>query len=387
MDNEPIGLYIHIPFCESKCNYCNFNTYARLEWLAPSYVDALTTELRLWGDVLGHPQARSVFFGGGTPSWLPADAIARVLDVSREAFRFLPDAEVTAEANPGDVTSEKLGDWREAGINRVSLGVQSFADDLLRLLSRRHTAAEAVEAYRLVARSGFQSASIDLVYGLPTQSLDVWHATLQRALELGPLHISLYALTVEEGTPLWSEVHSGSLPQPEPDLAAEMYTTAEEMLAGSGYRHYEISNWAQPGHECRHNLLYWRNEPFLGVGPGAHSYLEGERFWNIKSPNEYVRRLAEPAPSPDDIPVVEERHAVTEAEELSETLILRLRLDEGVDPAKLIEGFGEATVGAHLETLRRFQEAGLVAQENGRFRLTSRGRLLSNELFVKLLPA
>ena len=390
MTSEPIGLYIHIPFCESKCSYCDFNTYARLEWLIPSYIEALETEIRLWGDRLGHPPARTVFFGGGTPSWLPAEAISRVLGASRSAFPFPPDAEVTAEANPGDVTPERLERWMEMGINRISIGVQSFDDDLLKLLTRRHTAAEAAQAFGLAQRAGFQSVSIDLMYGLPTQSMAAWRDTLQQAVGLGPPHVSMYALTVEEGTPLWSEVRKGSIPKPDPDMAAEMYVAAEEMLGGAGYRHYEISNWARPGHECRHNLIYWRNEPFLGVGPGAHSYLGKERFWNIKSPTDYVNRLAGPLAqderAPGESPVIQERQPLGEAQELSETLILRLRLDDGVDPAWLAQRFGEDPVQPRLETLRRFEESGLLSRENGVFRLTSQGRLLSNEIFVKLLP-
>ena len=387
---RPISLYIHIPFCETKCSYCNFNTYARLEWLIPSYVEALSNELCAWGELLEHPPVRTVFLGGGTPSWLPGNAIARVMEAARQAFPVEASAEITAEANPGDVTAEKVLCWHGLGINRMSIGVQSFDDALLKLLTRRHSAAEAGEAFLQARQAGIQEINLDFIYGLPGQSVEVWRGTLEQALRLRPSHLSLYALTVEEGTPLWGEVERGSVAQPDPDLAADMYLLAEEMLGAAGYRHYEISNWALPGHESRHNLAYWRNEPFLGVGPGAHSYLEGERFWNIGSPTEYVRRLTggkgSPPLSPGAVPVVEERRRLAEEEILAETLILNLRLDEGLDPGRLVERFGPEPVAAHVETLREFAVLGLLSEESGVYRLTSRGRLLSNELFVKLLP-
>ncbi len=385
MPSTPIGLYIHIPFCQTKCTYCNFNTYARLEGLIPEYVQALVKEVRLWGSDLDRTQVRSVFFGGGTPSWINADALAHIIDAANSAFQVLPDAEVTVEANPGDVNSDTLSRWREMGVNRISIGVQSFDDDLLKLLTRRHTSAEATRAVRLVKQAGFQSVSIDLMYGLPTQSMDTWRSTLDQALDLQSPHISMYALTVEEGTPMWNDVERGAIPQTDPDMAADMYVLAEERFGEAGYGHYEISNWALPGHECRHNLIYWRNEPFLGVGPGAHSYLGKERFWNIRSPADYVTRMSGPKSTDGATPVVEERKPLSEAEELSETLILQLRLDEGADPESLVHRFGEEAVRPHRETLSHFTGLGLLTESSGTYRLSSRGRLLSNELFVRLL--
>ena len=389
---SPIALYIHIPFCETKCNYCNFNTYAHLSHLVVPYVGALETEIALWGERLGHPKVHTVFFGGGTPSWLPVGSLARILDAGRKAFAFEPGAEITAEANPGDIVPAKLDAWRAMGINRVSMGVQSFDDRLLTLLSRRHTAAEAVAAFRALQEEGFENLNLDLIYGLPHQSLDTWQESLNTALSLSAQHLSLYALTVEEGTPLWKEVKEGRVPPTDPDAAADMYEMAEASLGAAGYEHYEISNWALPGRECLHNLVYWRNGPFLGVGPGAHSYLEGARFWNLKSPAEYIRRLnrkpgTRRGESPiEEIPVVEERQPLAGADLVAETLILQLRLGEGADADKLAKLFGREAISPHLETLRRFVGIGLLSEEGGVFRLTPRGRLLSNEVFVRLLP-
>ena len=389
MHQQPIALYIHIPFCQTKCTYCNFNTYARLDGLIPQDVPALAAEIAAWGEALEHPQVATVFFGGGTPSWIPPHLLAQALHAARASFNVRADAEITMEMNPGDVTPERLAAWRGMGVNRLSMGVQSFDDAMLRFLTRRHTAAEAVAAYRRARQAGFADVSLDLIYGLPHQTQTQWRDGLREALDLAPNHLSLYALTVEEGTPLHAQVQAGQAPHADADAAADMYLAAEELLAQAGYRHYEISNWAMPGHECRHNLAYWRNDPFLGVGPGAHSYLGGQRFWNINSPSDYTRRMQQPRAGrwmPDAIPVVEERTSLSDEDKLSETAILALRLDDGLSPAALEATFGGS---AHriADTLRSLAPAGLVVEDAGLFRLTTKGRLLSNEVFVRLLPA
>ena len=268
-----MGLYIHIPFCHTKCPYCDFNTYARIEPLMPSYMTALESEIRCWGALLGSPRVNTIFFGGGTPSYVPRRAIADILGAAHDAFRVAPDAEVTIEANPGDLLNGDLSPLLDAGVNRLSTGVQSLDDGLLKLMGRRHTSQEAVAAFEEVRRAGFDNVSIDLMYGLPYQSLEQWRETLDKALGLSAEHMSLYCLTLEGGTPMERQVSVGELPEPDPDLAADMYTLAEDSLAIAGYRHYEISNWSRPGLESRHNLTYWLNRPYLGVGPGAHSYL------------------------------------------------------------------------------------------------------------------
>ncbi len=389
---QPIGLYVHVPFCETKCNYCNFNTYTRLEGLIPGYIGALTAEIEAWGEALHRAPVATVFLGGGTPSWLPGAEIGRIMASIRTVFHLDPGAEVTAEANPGDVVPEKMSMWRDMGINRISIGVQSFDDGLLTMLTRRHSAEQAVEAVRVAQAVGYDNVNVDLMYGLPGQSLDQWRTTLDQAVRLGTPHLSLYALTVEEGTPMYGEVEEQRLSVPDPDLAADMYGIAEETLAAARYEHYEISNWALPGAECRHNLIYWENGAFIGVGPGAHSYLDGERFWNVKSPTEYVQRMAKASESRGkrpwargSIPVVETGEKLTEAEILSETLILNLRLDRGLDTDTIAARFGTDELRPHVETLRWCAGQGLVVEDEGVFRLTPRGRLLSNEVFVRLL--
>ena len=388
--SRPEGLYVHIPFCATKCPYCDFNTYAGIEGQMGPYLAALRSEIELWGEVLGGPRLETVFFGGGTPSYLPEGSLGMLLDAVRGSFGLAVDAEVTAEANPDDLHEEKVASLLEAGVNRLSIGVQSLDDDLLRLLGRRHSAREALGAFRASRQAGFDNVSIDLMYGLPDQTLEQWGATLDTALDMGPSHISMYCLTLEGGTPMERDAAAGRIPVPDGDLAADMYLAAEVKAAEAGLRHYEISNWAIPGRESRHNLVYWRNRPFLGVGPGAHSYLDGHRFHNIRSPREYIRRLApgEPGPRPgvrlfEGIPVVEAAEPVDRRLEMAETMMMGLRLDTGVDPGQFAARFGESPGESYGEIIDELQDDGLLETAGGSFVLTPRGRLLGNEVFSR----
>ncbi len=395
---DAIGLYIHIPFCATKCNYCNFNTYTRLEKLIPSYIDALSRELHLWGDSLGHPGVKTVYFGGGTPSLLEPSDLSRVLDACRSAFSLQPNAEISAEANPGDVTAGKMRQWRSFGINRLSMGFQSVDDRLLRLLTRRHSSQEALAAYSNAREAGLDNVSLDFIYGLPHQTIETWRATLDQAISLAPEHLSLYSLTVEEGTPLHADVRSGLVPQPDPDLAADMYILADGLLNAAGYVNYEISNWAKPGKACRHNLIYWQFEPFLGVGPGAHSHLETHRFWDIRSPAEYIKRVQEKtgglpvvaqAPFSDVLQGaawVEGSRPIGDQDRFAETVILALRLRDGVSLDHITATFGPDAATAFLHRLEGLSGLGLLERNGDTVRLTQRGRLLSNEVFIRFLP-
>jgi oxygen-independent coproporphyrinogen-3 oxidase len=390
----PLALYVHIPFCETKCPYCDFNTYAGIESLIPSYVAALNNEISVWSDLLGGPAVDTVFFGGGTPSYLPAERIASIIGAIRGGFDVASDVEVTLESNPGDFKESKLTAYLEAGVNRLSIGVQSLDDRLLEMLGRRHSADQAVEAYTLALDAGFDNVNVDLMYGLPHQTLAEWQATLDGVAELRPAHISMYCLTLEEGTVMEQQVRSGQVPDPDPDLAADMYVMAQESMAPLGYRHYEISNWAQPDCECRHNLAYWRNLSYLGVGPGAHSYLDSFRFWNLKSPREYVRLLQEGSTSImsvdtlsaevlGDVPVVESVEDIDARLEMAETLMMGLRLDTGITVDDFARRFGVTPSQAYGETIEELSSIGLLEGVNGRLRLTPRGRLFGNEVFSR----
>ncbi|MBM3949314.1 MAG: radical SAM family heme chaperone HemW [SAR202 cluster bacterium] len=389
----PLALYVHIPFCETKCPYCDFNTYARIEPLMPAYVAALRREAEAWGAMLGRPAVRTVFFGGGTPSYLPPGDIAAILDTVRAAFAVERDAEVTLEANPGDFTPKKLASYLKAGVNRLSIGVQSLDDGLLSLLGRRHNAAQAVEAYRMARAAGLGNISLDLMFGLPRQSLAQWEASLRGAADLGPEHLSMYCLTLEAGTPMEHQVKTGLLPEPDADVAADMYLAAEEVMGSLGYRHYEISNWAKPGRESRHNLTYWRNEPYLGIGPGAHSYLAGLRFANLKPPREYVTRIeaiATPLRAEHldvsavrSIPVVDSVEAIGPRLEMAETMMMGLRLDTGISLTGFQRRFGTTLAHAYGSEIADLTADGLVEQGGGVLRITARGRLLGNRVFSR----
>lgn len=415
-----LGLYLHIPFCEKKCHYCDFNTYAGMDVLIPRYVDALMVEITRWGAALAgsRPEGtgrtmpsgaegmqvpvQTVFFGGGTPSLLAPEQVNAVLDACRRAFRLVDDVEISMEANPGTVSVDLFQDFRKAGVNRLSMGAQSFHDDELRWLGRIHTAPEVVTAFERAREAGFTNVNLDLIYGLPGQSLERWEESLRRVLALRPDHLSCYALTVEEGTPLGRWVREGTVPLPDPDLAADMYVAAEDALAAAGYQLYEISNWALPGRACKHNLIYWRNTPFLGCGAGAHSYLGGWRFGDIRLPNHYIRAVdrlaATPAPDlsravrggvlgEDDLRKVAPVNMVEPlppAMVRSETMMLNLRLAEGVDPADFSRRFGTSLTEAYGPVIEEFERYGLLEWNQGRLRLTGRGRLLSNEVFVRL---
>jgi oxygen-independent coproporphyrinogen-3 oxidase len=395
MRSASFALYVHIPFCQAKCPYCDFNSYAGLEGLMPPYVDALIAEMALWREATNDARVTTVFFGGGTPSFLPLAETERIVVALRHVFRLAQGAEITIEANPGSADSARLDSLRRLGFNRLSLGVQSFQDDELRLLGRVHSAAEAREAHRAARRAGFENVNLDLIYGLPGQSLAAWQRTLAEAVALRPEHLSLYALTLEEGTPLAVDVARGRLPTPDPDLVADMYLWAGEALAAAGYEHYEISNWALPGHRCRHNLVYWHNQPYLGLGAGAHSCLGGFRFAAARDPREYIREVMAtgPAPSSDGFAafLTRLRHLesvvqITDARAMAETAILGLRLMEGLSLVAFRRRFGVGLLSVYGPAVAELAAVGLLERANGRLRLTPKGRLLGNEAFERFLP-
>lgn len=396
MPRAPLSLYIHIPFCSLKCSYCDFNSYANLEGLVPDFTRALCAEMRLWSPhMVGRP-VPTVFVGGGTPSLMPLAELEAIFAAMRESFAIEADAEVTLEANPGTVDLDYLRGLVAAGVNRLSFGVQSFHDDELTALDRIHTAEEARQGYRWAREAGFRRINLDLIYGLPEQPLERWQETLEQAIGLAPEHMSLYALTVEEGTKLAYDIDHGRVPEPDGDMQATMYEWSQRRMAEAGYQQYEISNWARPTEECRHNLVYWRNGDWLGLGPGAHSHLDGVRFADVYSPKQYIS-LVERAGARDVPADVREAiralPQVTFVDELSpelqiaDTVILGLRLNEGLDVAEFERRFGTAIESVYGRQIAEMTAAGFLERANGRLRLTDHGRYLANEVFVRLLPA
>lgn len=355
------GIYVHVPFCLTRCGYCAFNAYAGLDHLQGPYAEALVAEADLWAEEWSQVQVVSIFLGGGTPTTLQEGTIGAILDRLRGRFTVRPGAEITCEANPDTVDEPALAGLLEAGVNRLSMGAQSFDVAVLGALERVHR-PEAVRAAVRAARSaGFENLNLDLIYGAVGETLDSWRRTLGEAQALGPDHLSCYALTIERGTPLGRRVAAGLSAPPDPDTQADLYDAACEALGG--YRHYEISNWARPGRECAHNLGYWRGRPYLGLGPGAHSFRDGRRWWNVRAPERYVAEVAL-----GERPVAGEEALDDEARR-SERLLLGLRLAEGVPVGWLPEGAAD-----------RFVLEGLARRAGDRIALSERGMLLADDL-------
>ncbi len=392
---ETFSLYIHIPFCSHRCAYCDFNTYAGLEALIPAYVSALEAEMEHLSAAAGHTfPVHTVYFGGGTPSLLPIRAIERLLQRAAQAFALTDEVEITLEANPGTLTAHYLRSLRALGVNRLSLGVQSVHPQELRLLERQHDYLQVIEAVRWARQAGFENLSFDLIFGLPHQTLSAWQRTLDLTLGLRPEHLSLYALTIEHGTPFAAWLKRGLLPPPDPDCAADMYEYATEALAAHGYVQYEISNWARHSAQgellaCRHNLQYWRNQPYLGLGAGAHGYIPPWRTANVLSPQAYIRRLLEPeAGAPlsalefPRTPATQTLDYVDPPAEIAETMMMGLRLvEEGISAQNFEERFGQRLEQVFAPQIQRLTAMGLVEWNGERLRLTPRGRLLGNRVF------
>ncbi len=390
--SRKLSLYFHIPFCLSKCYYCDFNSYTRLSWLIPQYVDALKKEMQLYAKDVWEFEVKTVYFGGGTPSLLLRESISRILKTCSKVFHTSPNLEVTLEANPGTVEQSFLAQLRESGVNRLSLGVQSFSDNELKLLGRIHSANEAREAFFMARQAGFENINMDLLYALPRQAVSDWRNNLVEAIKLNPDHFSLYPLTLDPGTPLANAVASGSLPKPDADLAADMYLLASDKLAEQGYSHYEISNWALPGKECQHNMTYWKDERYLGLGAGAHSHLDGYRWVNVLSPVGYVKHLGNMRTKLSqqpyfNAPWVDNIEHIDRDLEIAEAVILSLRLEKGVNLTDFAHRFGVELYSIYQQQqINDLVKLGLIAKNEHSIRLTTKGKLLGNEVFLRFLP-
>ncbi|KWX10452.1 coproporphyrinogen III oxidase, partial [Carbonactinospora thermoautotrophica] len=336
LGKQPFGWYVHVPYCATRCGYCDFNTYTAAELgggaSQAAYADQAIAEIRLARRVLGEVDlpAATVFFGGGTPTLLPARDLARILHAIRTEFGLAPDAEVTTEANPESVDPAYLAELRAAGFTRVSFGMQSAAEHVLRVLDRAHTPGRPERCVAEARAAGFEHVNLDLIYGTPGETDADWRRTLDAALGAGPDHVSAYALIVEDGTRLAARIRRGELPAPDDDALADRYLIAEETFGAAGLTWYEISNWALgDAARCRHNLLYWTGADWWGVGPGAHSHVGGTRWWNVKHPAAYARRLAAGA-SP-----AHAREVLGAEDRRVERILLQLRLAEGCPLAEL----------------------------------------------------
>ncbi|GAA3560468.1 radical SAM family heme chaperone HemW [Amycolatopsis ultiminotia] len=380
LGTRPFGVYVHVPFCATRCGYCDFNTYTAGELgsaASPrSWLDALRRELELGAEILGSaPAAETVFVGGGTPSLLGPDGLAEVLDGVRSVFGLAPGAEVSTESNPESTSPEFFAGIRDAGYTRVSLGMQSAAPHVLRILDRVHTPGRPVDAAREARAAGFEHVNLDVIYGTPGERTGDLRASLEAVLAAGVDHVSAYALIVEEGTALARRVRRGELPAPDDDVLAADYELIDSVLSGAGLRWYEVSNWARDeAARCRHNLGYWRGGDWWGAGPGAHSHVGGVRWWNVKHPAKYAGLLAE-GRSPEA-----DREVLTGADRYLERIMLELRVSEGL-PLSALDGGGVAQArAAAAEGL--LEES--VLDSRGRAVLTDRGRLLADGVVRRL---
>jgi oxygen-independent coproporphyrinogen III oxidase len=375
-----ISLYAHIPFCLRKCAYCDFASSADSGIDHRDYVSAILREMELRSeDVPEDSTAVTLYFGGGTPSLLSPGEIGRIVDAASRLYGLAADAEVTLEANPGTVDREKLSGYRSAGVNRLSLGVQSLDDAMLRFLGRVHTAADAVAAVAAARAAGFDNLGIDLIHTLPGETAAEWERELRRGMELAPEHVSAYALTVEEGTPLGRLRDEGRLRLPDEETAGEIFSLTGSFLASSGYEHYEVSNFARAGRRSRHNSGYWLRRDSLAFGAAAHSFRRrpgwGRRWHNPLAAAEYMRVIGAGFLPEEELQVLTRREAVAEA------LFLGLRMAEGVDERAFREEFGESLDALFGDELGRLERGGLVVRSEGRLRLTESGLLLSNQVF------
>lgn len=382
---ETVSLYVHIPFCHTRCHYCDFNTYAGMLPLREPYVRALLTEIGMAGALTKLPggkprRSRTIFFGGGTPSLLSVSQVSRILDACYNNFAVDEDAEITLEANPGTLSREQLVGLRAAGVNRLSMGAQSFDAELLKTLGRIHSPKDITQAVRDAQAAGFTSINVDFMFGLPGQTMRHWRETIDRALDLHIEHFSLYSLIIEEGTPFYTWTHEGRITPGDEDLCADMYEYADERLHAAGYVNYEISNWSLPGFQSRHNLTYWHNLPYIGMGAGAYSSFGGRRFSNVREPAEYIRML-----KAQQWPEVESE-TVDKAQAMSETAFLALRTAQGLHLPTFEQRFALPFAQFAGDRLHMVEEAGLLEREPEWLRLSKRGRLLGNEVFLRLLP-
>jgi len=372
--SSPLGLYLHIPWCRARCGYCDFNTYVT-DTTNPAetapYVEALRREISLAAKTLGARWVRTVYVGGGTPSLLSPIDLSRLVSSIRRQFDLDDTAEISIEANPESLSLDWLSDVRDLGVNRLSLGMQSAVPKVLATLDRQHTPGRVVEAVDWARRAGFDNISLDLIYGTPGESMADWETSLVTALSLKPDHVSAYSLIVEPGTPLAKRVEAGELAAPDEDELADKYIQADRLLSTVGLNWYEVSNWARPGRECRHNLVYWRSGDWWGLGAGAHSHIDGTRWWNVKRPATYVGRLAQSG-SP-----MQGQEILTKTERHEETVMLKLRLAEGISAAELGD--------EEWERAEPYIRSGHLVASGGRLICTLTGRLIADAIIRDLL--
>lgn len=386
---KPLGLYIHIPFCAQKCNYCDFLSFGgSTTTKQKDYVTALLKEIQGYRSrtLLVDRQVDTVYIGGGTPSLLEESLITAILDAMHVEFQLSADAEITIESNPGSIEQKKLTAWRNAGCNRLSMGAQSMNDDLLRLLGRPHRSEDLIKSFYDARKAGFQNINIDLIFSIPGQSHSQWIDTLNTVLDLAPEHLSFYSLQLEEGTEFYRRVQAGTLQLLDDESDRDMYWNAVELVANKGYKQYEISNASRPGFASRHNMKYWSFEDYIGIGLGAHSFFQGRRYSNCTDFEQYLRSFQTAAPETSiEPPSTVWKHDNTYRDDVEEYLFTGLRKTEGILLDDFQMRFGASVLDLYRDSVRRLTANNWLLVDHARMRLTNDGIDLSNQVFIEFI--
>lgn len=373
------GLYLHIPFCVKKCFYCDFPSFAEKEEGITRYVKALLEEIKQRGALAKGDEFSSVFLGGGTPTILASESLSQILGMVFDKFNISQDAEITIEANPGTLSKEILSSLAKAGVNRLSIGLQAWQDSLLKGLGRIHTRQVFVENFHRAREAGFDNINIDLMFSIPNQTLQNWEETLEQVIQLHPEHISAYSLIVEPNTPFWDKYDKGELRIPEEDEDRQMYHVGREMLQKAGYQQYEISNFSLPYKECSHNIIYWQDEQYMGLGLGAHSYWNGERFHNPYSMQDYMDGVF------GKIPLFQEKEKLTIPQQQAEFMFMGLRMTKGIEKARFFRRFQCSIEESYTKEIEALKKDGLLIDTEDFLALSVKGMDLANYVFEKFI--
>ncbi len=376
---NPLSLYIHIPFCKSKCRYCDFNSYQNMENYIPAYFNALKYEIERSSEKLKSRQIKTIFFGGGTPSLVGSGYIKEIMDCIRKPCEIDRGAEISIECNPGTVSKEKFADYKAAGVNRLSIGLQCWQGSLLKMLGRIHDSGEYVTSLQNARKAGFANINTDLIFGIPGQTMDDWKESLGKMLEFELPHLSCYSLSIEENTKFGEMYKNGELQKTDDGLDRRMYHYAVKMLKSSGYSHYEISNFAKPGHECAHNIVYWECREYLGFGAGAHSYFNGQRFNNVTGIGDYIGKLSRHESS------AENYSEITEKVQISEYMFMGLRMTKGIKAKEFREKFGLNIYDIYGSQITSLARKGLLINDKRVVKLSRKGMDLANLVFMEFI--
>ena len=371
------GIYIHIPFCKKRCTYCDFYTEVTTQFI-PDLINSIGKELIIRKDYIGESEIKTIYFGGGTPSILTVEQFKTLFNIIESNYNINANAEITFEANPDDLNSDFFNSIKSLPFNRISIGIQSFDNDDLKRLNRRHNSNQAIEAVKNAKKAGFENISIDLIYGLPFQTIESWKSQLEIAFSLGIQHISAYGLTYEEGTELWKQRENGDIKVVDDETMNEMYLILLDTAIKNGFEAYEISNFALPGFRSKHNTSYWKQEPYIGVGPSAHSYNIKSRQWNIASINEYINAIECNKP-------FFESEELTVKEQFNDYIMVSIRTSDGTDLSKIEHDFGVEFADFFTKSVQKYIDNGKVIRSKDNFVLSRLGILISNQILIDLI--